>query len=666
MVSGFLFLIFLSLTLLFGYVFSKKILLENRLVALIPLSIIIGLNAYNFFVNVISYFISIKLSAWLVLVLFFVVSIFWIYKSGYKWLFLLDSNSFDKRKSIFIFLVAILISFFSGIVAIKSLALDDLFIGHIPLSVTIAEGNFPVMDPSLPDRSLSYHYGSDLMTAIFNLTSKIPFWLGYDLQIIFFTGSLFLLLFILIYEVTKSYRASIVGSFLFFYGTGFQWLYLFTEGLPNFWDKFMLGKEVEAFWSFLTFVAFPKLNTSFIFGMNNHSTIIGVPVLVLALIYYFKSLRVKDSKLSRTYILFSGVSFGYLALNLETYFIITSLALFSLVILYLLSKKIINLDNFFDQIDGRKFFINTFLFFAISLSLAFFQGGVISNIFTDSDTEKVHFVNNFSDFMYFDLAPDPAKTNDPNTFIRLFSYDFFLQFGLPLLLIIPAGIYVFRQRKIETLLLLVLAGGAFLVPFLFRLPSRNWEISRFFLIAIPFFSMLVGIYLSRVYENNINKKIKYLIVVGILFVAISGVLSQMIFSISNLDRFGSVGPLFMKPPTGSKLEQESFVWIKKNTTLNNRFFPYDPEFIRHTARFTPGVFEYFTFNYRSLEKQLYSDIVNNCSKEAVNFFKIEYFFIGPLFPIKDYKNCMEDLGAKIVFNMVDPETGDYRYIYKLN
>jgi hypothetical protein len=411
-------------------------------------------------------------------------------------------------------------------------------------------------------------------------------------------------------------------------------------------------------------VAFPKLDTSYIHGMHNHSTAIGVPVILAALWVYLKAFKKATGRQSLWYILIAGVLYGYAALELETFFVISLLALLTMILVKLISVKWSYLGETFSIVLDKNFIRYTLILIIISLAMAGLQGGILTTIFHDTDRDHVSLVSSPSDFITLKLAPDPNHLDNPTTFIYLFSPDFFIQFGLPLLLIVPATIYFWKKRNGEALLLATIGWGALAVPFLFRYPSRNWELGRFFLLAIPIFSLLTGWYLMAKYELAVSKKLKSLIIIAVFFIGFTGVLSQLIFSVSSLDRFGQLGPLFMKPPEPTGLDIKAFQWIKANTTLQDRFFPYDPDFIRLTGRFTPGAYLYFTFNSRNVERGWYDQLVTNCSTDSIKFFKIDYFYVTPTFPINRLDSCLAKLDAQLVYEQKDGS--DFRQIYRID
>ena len=637
-------LMYLGVCLLFGYCISRFVLRFTQAHIIVPATIILGISADVFFVNILSYVIPIQASVWLVLALMLLVSLMLIHRDREREN--VGVPVFEIKESRIIFGVALFISLLSGLVALKSLGHDDFFMGHMPLASTIASGNFPVMDPSAPDQPLSYHYASELMSANLHMVTGVPVWLAYDLQIFLFTGALFLLLFALIFKLAGAFWPALVGAALFFYGSGLQWINIFTEGFPALWHRYILHENMPTFWKWVVDVTFPKLNSSYIFVMNNHSVAIGMPVLILTLYLYILALREKNVRRSWVFAICAGLFFGYSALSIETYFAVLFIAL-ALSIL---------------AIHTRKHITITLLVLGLGLAIALLQGGIFSRVLSDSGRDTLTLVSSWQEASYLDLAPNPAKIDNSATFVKLFSPEFFIQFGLPIILIIPAIWFFYKRRDGGFLLLALIGVGAFAMPIIFRYHARPWEMSRFFALAIPIFAMLVGVWLMRELPN-VSGRLKHIILVCVFLLGASGFLSQVVFAISSLDRFGSLGPLIARPPDPTPADLLAYDWIRANTTLIDRFFPYSEEFVRHTGRFTPGAYPYFTFRNHDEEQRQYDKIVKDCNPNAFAFFKIDYVFVSPENPLKTPQTCMTKFGASVAFQ--SGQGPDTRILYKI-
>jgi hypothetical protein len=119
MFSSLIFTLFLTIVSFCGFAFLRAILDEKRVFVLVPISLLLGVNAFNFLVNVLSYFIPIRQSVWIVLAVMFIASITALFikrerlKTPLEWIF-------TKKQYVLLFSVAVIISLLSGIVALKS------------------------------------------------------------------------------------------------------------------------------------------------------------------------------------------------------------------------------------------------------------------------------------------------------------------------------------------------------------------------------------------------------------------------------------------------------------------------------------------------------------------------------------------------------------------
>src|SRR3989344_6524971 len=117
---------YLAVCLLFGYGVSRTIFGFRNLHTLLPLSILIGLGGNIFLLNITSYFSPIHLSIWGVLLGMLIISAILLYKSKNDQA---PRNNLTERQTKLFVGIAVFISLISGLVALKSLALDDTFMG---------------------------------------------------------------------------------------------------------------------------------------------------------------------------------------------------------------------------------------------------------------------------------------------------------------------------------------------------------------------------------------------------------------------------------------------------------------------------------------------------------------------------------------------------------
>ncbi len=635
-----LFLLFLTITAGFGYVVAV-VLGERRIFALVALALVFGINAYVFLVNIIGRFIYIKTAAWGVLAIMLIIALilFWVKR---KELLNFGQGSLSHKQVMALFVVSAGIALACGFVAIRTLELDDLSITHLSTASTIVAGNFPVMNPSAPDYPYSFHYGDNLLTSLLNIIAKIPLWLGYDIQTALFGGLIFLMAFLLAYEITKKYAGSFLAALLLMYGGGLAWLN-FYQGISPLWHRYILHQNISAPWRFLLQMFEPRYGTNIIYGLNNHSNAMGFPIILFVFYSYFKVLDASQKK-KWLWATLGSIAFGYLALILETSFIIIAVALMLFPLLVAI--------GYFENTDGKKnFFLISFIFLVIGILLVFFQGGVLSSFGGGGN----------GGFRIAKFWTTPFDVSHP----FILNWYIFEEFALPLALFIPAAIYFRKNWRVA--LLSIVALGAFVAPFLVTYVDRPWELTRIFSLAIPLFYFVSGIYWGNIvlldWKDLISKKL----LLGILLLAISSSvfiqLVYFVFPIGGIGQFHKYS-FVATPSQPSDADSAAYKWIGQNTRLKDRFFPYNEVFIRDTARFTPGY-------YWGQAASIYPDVINaygeikkNCDPQSVQHLKIDYFYVGPNFPIKDFeKKCSQKLGLTLVYKSF--VGGEERKIYKI-
>ncbi len=661
MISIFLFLFFLGTAVIFGGSICRYILNERRIFAFIPLTILIGINGYNFFVNLISYIIPVQSAMWAVFILMLFVSGV-IYSLRDKTESNVLVNPLAPKQLRILLIIAILISTVSGIFALRSLAVDDEGLGHLPLAATISEGNFPVKNPSSPSHPMNYHYGSDLLTASLYNVARLPPWLGYDIQTIIFSGLIFLMAFLLAFEIIGRFRSALLAAFLTLYGGGLIWLN-FVHGISPLWRKFILHEQVVGPWAFIWGMIYAKISSSLVYGMLSHSTAMAFPVM-LAMIYCYLKIFSKEEKRPAVYAIMAGLLLGYLALSMETSFVIVLIAM----TIFFMAKMVFLLCRLFRErgdtpanlsskckADGVKKIGGYFLIVvAVGILLALFQGGILSVLGNGTSVSSFAFNWRFwvMDFGY-------GRWN-------IFGRVFLMELGFLLFLFLPAIWFYRRDKKI--IFLALIAGGAFLTPLFVRYIPLPWDTARFFGLYKPLAFFVVGLFLGDL-SLKLGHKYKYqAFIIFIIFLTVfSSLLFQLTTALTPFEAFGQFrAPFFRIPPPPPEIDKPAYDWIKKNTSIKESFYPYNENFIRENGRFTPG----FNADQPAVavfpeEIMLYKEFTSLCSREAAKKLKIDYLYIGPDFPIKDfYVKCLPNLPGRTVFRT---QIGnDFREIYKLD
>lgn len=657
MIPGMLFIVWCLATIFAGLLFTATVLGERRLHILVPAGILIGTNGYLIIVNCLSFFFKIQTVSKSVFLVFVLIDILTIIKLRGKLSGFIE-KTFDRKQYRALFITAVVISVLMGIVALRALALDDLSLGHLPLAATIAEGNFPIMDPASPDHVLSYHYGPDLLASVLNIATGIPLWLGYDVQMFLFVGPGFLLAFALLFELLGSYRAAFAGALASIYAVGWQW-FAFFSGAATLWKKYVLHVAMDNPWTFIAHTVFTRLNTSFVVTVNNHSIGMGMPVIFLVLLLVIQSLSIQHAKKYWAYLITASVFFAYLALSLETYAAVILIALFLLgcaVVWQKFTKKeFVRTNNY--SVTG------IWVLLIISIIIIAYQGGIFTGMRYDTSHDSFELVKNVHDFVFLDLFVNPGHAL-PVVYMKLFSFDFLSEFGSPLLLL-PFVLWWFRKKPL-VLWVFIIGLGSFMVPLLIHYPERPWEMTRFFTFAMILFSLLLGAALAEWYDrfrNTGNKVAKTATILVFLSLVFFGLTSQLAIAITPMDKFGQIHAPFLaipQPPT--QADAAAYSWAKANTTLFDRFFPYNLDFMMNTGRYTPGSPMYTGFSKRPEDKILYEDLSMNCSPEAAKALKISYLYAGGDFIPS--KQCLKKLNASLVHEV---KLGtDKRSIYKVS
>ncbi|MDP3727679.1 MAG: hypothetical protein Q8R35_03535 [bacterium] len=646
-----LFPLFLVVTLAFGYLFSFVVLKERRIFAVVPFAIVIGVNAYNFFVNLASYAFPFSTTPQLVLAAFAIADVaLWAIARRKNIPLMPERGSITQRQTRILFIIAIAISLLAGAFALRSLGFDDLAIGHLSLVSTILEGNFPVRDPATPDHLLEYHYGSDLLTAALARAAAIPPWLGYDIQIILFSGAALLMGFVLAFELSGRWRASLLAALLMLLGAGLTWL-RFTEGIEPLWQKFVLHQEVFAPWKFLATMSAPRINGSILARIFNHNAAVGFPVMIFVFILYFRALALTGRSWI-PYTLTAAVAFGYLALNLETNFVI----LLAAMGIALLAAFIAGRDLLAGSASPRRIAAVTLIIAAIGVPLALYQGGIFSALLAggghSSFTPATHILT-------LDFTAAPGSPLAP---VRLFSRTMLEEFGLLLALFIPA--FIAYRRNARVLFLALIAIAAFLVPFAILYETRPPDIKRLFGISTPLMYFVAGLYLDGVLERASSRKWLTRFVWLLVLLGISWSLYFLAVYITT--PYGYIGqlnrPLIDTPPEPAAIDARAYAWIRVNTTIRDRFFPFSHDFIRDTGRFTPGYFNP-GFHYPD-EVAAYDRFVASCDAGALAWLNVSHLYVSPIFPLGEHsESCLRRLHAIMVYR--EENNDDFRRIYRL-
>lgn len=643
---------FFGIIFFFGWQLAVFLLKENRVYILLPFSGLLGVCGYVFLLNVLSYFIAVQISFYLILGLLLALGLlFRFLNRGRQRLDL----GLPKKQFLIVGAVFAVIMLSSGLVALRALEYDDVAVGHINLAPTISEGNFPVRNVLDPSNLFAYHYAPDLFTAaIFKITA-LPVEFGYDVQMFIFSGLIFLMGFLLIYEFTNNSFLGVSASFLMLFGGGFTFINFF-KGLPILYQKFVLHQQVFTPWHFLSGAIDAHLFNPLIATIHNHSGAMGMSILLCIVYLYFRSL--KENRFWLRISILNGFLLGFLALSVETYFAV----LFAVFLMYpfviLLFRR--------DRSELKKKILISCVILSIALPIALFEGGVITEFIRNGYFLKLFSIHGAS-------PSGLLKEMDAPSYHIL---DLFISFGFPLLLFIPASFY-FKKYRYEMVFFVLIVVISFVAPFLVQY-SVAAAMKRFFFLTEAFLSLTAGLYLSSLFFRlkTENKRRMMKLIWVIFFFCISGGLiwqtAYMAFPIGNI---GRNKPFLGRATAMSKVEKEADQWIKTNTTIEDAFFVYyqksifsypTTEFSALHGRFAPmEIFrgeESQTQIY--LEAPAYYQSVKDCDSEFFKYHRIKYIYVTSQWPAGLEQICKTRHKADLVFEIENNE--DFRRIYKIN
>ena len=280
--------------------------------------------------------------------------------------------------------------------------------------------------------------------------------------------------------------------------------------------------------------------------------------------------------------------------------------------------------------------------------------------------------------------------------IRVFSWEFLKDFGLPLILFIPA--LWFLRRRVAHIwffgILAVISGGAPIFVY-YDFPH---EILRFFFLSTLFinfiFSLFIGFVLS---EYGKNKKIRIFLFLLIILVILPGIIFEIAYSVVPLKKIDDIPhefyymkdffsnprryqhQLFSKLPEPSEIDMAAISWIKNNTGVRDIFFYpmanpvyYDNvidfeklKFITYSGRMAPD-YHYGAGYIIPPPDQFhnYNLIKWSCSADILKKLEFDYLYVSPRWPVGLEERCISTGKIKKVFELENKN--EFRRIYKIN
>lgn len=482
---------FILICISFGFVSLSLTVRIRSLLLLIPLSISLGFASYIFITHIMSFLIGPQLASLLSLfILPMITATIVILKKK-------DLEKIEKeitKQQIFVLcLIASIISFLTYLSINRFGILDKEF--HIPLGLSIYHNNiYPPIDYFRPEHKLLYHYGGDLLAGAINHLFNIEIFKSYEIISIIFSSTTFFSFLALAWIMTRNYAISLIAGFCAYFGGGFLWLDALirhiTKQLP----------DGASNWSFLqTF-----LNLGIHGSIINPPSLVafvstfclGYSILTLSLILFWNMLEKNNLKSSLVSIVFLSISLLSLFLIAEWLYFTFWAGVLIFVLIRLVNKQGENLPS-------------TLALFLTSVVLI---SPVINTIINQEGLQHLGREN----LLHFELKTKPfwitswgRITDNLNIFnqVSIFSWDFLSEFGLSLLLLPVALVYLIKSKNKFTYLLFICAVATMPIPLFIEFKTSPADFNRLFAFGNIVLTLLITCGIVTITKTSFQKNI---------------------------------------------------------------------------------------------------------------------------------------------------------------
>lgn len=654
-------IVFWAILFFFGFQSSKWLFRDGKIEKLIALSGLIGTGLYVFLINAIGYFIPIKTTFYLVLLIFVVIGSVLFFTNKPRIL----NWGIDKKWRKILLIITLLLIVITFIVDNRyPLSGDQVLLSCVPTAATIAEGNFPPRAIWMPQYPLRYHYGVHLFAAAIYKTTGVPLYVSYDIQIAILMGALFLLGFISIKRLTENNKKSLIaslsmlciGSLVFLKG---------IRGIPILYNKYILHQDMLAPFKFV-FEMFETL-----FSRPSFAWIIAFPtnalsfVLIIGIIYlYFSIIKEKNKKI----IILNALLLATLTLFAETFFVVLCFLLIVYPFIFGLIKK--------DWLGAKKFLIISLLMLIIAIPISLIQGGVLTHYLgTDGHNLKLHQTYGYTNVELInrelEINRNPwilmTRLGDNNR-LPIYDFKFLLQWGLSLILIIATIIYFWKRRSEYIVFIGLSFFVFFLVPFFIVFPLELCSTERFFYPANLFGGLIIGLFLADIYSKEKNteyKSLKRIIIFLITTLIIQGIIFQLIFLTIGYPpgKWNNASEFFVKKDS---FGSNAYRWVKENTKINDYFLIFNPDddyglgpnlkFVFNTGRIAP-IYTYKTKDepIDIPESYAFKRFKENCDSELMKYLNYKYLFVDNNWPTGLEEKCLKNNNLELKFKNTEED-----------
>lgn len=664
--SLFLTTVFFFILFFFGWQLSRYLLKEKNIEFLIGFSGIFGISLYIFFVNALSHFITVGVVFYLVLFLFFAFGM---------WLFYINRQNptewgIDKKWRKIILGTTLILMVISGFIHFRySPTLHGP--GGLPLTATIAEGNYPPLEIWNPNNNLRYHVTLELFSASIHKTTGLSIPMANHFQVSILVGIIFLLGFCLIKKFfdDNNFKA-FISSLMMIHIGGLSFLNG-MKGIPVLYDLYIRHDKISSSFKFVTDSIISKFADTVIANMIMFTWTSLTFSLIVAIVYLYFHIISREKSWGA--IIFCSFLLATLALAGEVFFGLLSLALFAYPFVFGFVKK--------DWEKTKEFFLISFYILLIATPLAFAQGGFLSSILDLVGYQVTNFIGIGSKLFHVNKVPW-VEGYFESAGSPVFHSEFYVELGLLVLLLIPSLIFLLKRNFAPALFFVVFIAMSFFIPIfityhfwaylaeVFHYFVRMGHVWRFFNVVNLIGGLTVGLFLAHSYLSSkkiwIKRSVLFLFVV---FVAQSALFYLLYLTVGYPAFTWNAAAKYYAKTDSS--EWQSYDWVRKNTGIGDLFLiveadcyyteSYTPNyrFIANTGRMAPM----YVYHCSYPENDSFKKIKENCDPSAINNLKYNYLYVNQKWIEGLEKKCLAN--NKLELKYEHKEESEFVRIYKV-
>lgn len=601
--------------MVYGYGVATRFLHLHRLLEIVGVTTIFGTASYLVVANALSYLAPVSVSFPLALLLLFSLGAGLILATPRRALLV-----HSEMPPCSVLVVVLGLTALGGFANARILGSDPWGWTHFPLAATIAEGNFPVVEPIEPWLRIGYHYGPAFLAAAFSSVTGLSLNTGYALQPLLSIAAILLFAGSIAWRITRSWRSVLVGSASALLGSGLGWL----KGealLRDLYQHFALGQHLAGPFRGLVPIFDHAYGSPLIYATSHRPIALGHAFLYALLFCLLQGHQPMPRSQTMRWGVVSVVLALALALTLEQAFVVLiGAAVLYCGILYVIERS----DMVGDQAWRRGASFTICVLFT-SLLIAIVQGGILSSPARDVG------------YSSFRIGFDGLLHLKSMESVWLWEWPVLRDYGFPFLSLLVSLAYFWRRRLcLPTLLLCTIALLHFVLPLFVDFLPRITEMNRLFYTAISLSSFLLGVLLS---ETLLHHPSRYLRLLGLGLTAallLSGAVYlplRTVFPTFRVER----SPLFARMPEVSPERKALYDWVRHHTSINDYFYirtindELDPQldrilFMTHAARYTIGPLMW-RFSFTDEQLSLLESIEQQCDHSHFRELSIRYLIV---------------------------------------